>query len=105
MTSLFEGMAGLLNDMFGGPVLHLPQSGGQVMIQAVFREEPVTISDADGRDVLIVAPTLRVPQDIADGMARKDRVEVDGRAYVILNRIPTASPASDRFIMFQLEAI
>lgn len=103
MTSLFDGLSGLLNDVFGGPVTWLPRSGREVTIQAIFREEPVTVAGDDGRNVLIVAPTLSVPQDGAVDMARGDRVEVGGRDYRILNRIASASPASDRFVVFQLE--
>ncbi len=103
--SLFDGMTGLLNDVFGGPVLYLPISGRERTIRAIFREVPVTIAGEDGRDVLIVAPTLSVPQDAADLMQRKDRVEVGGAIYWVLNRIPSASPAGDRFVTFQLEAV
>lgn len=103
--SLFDGMAGLLNDVFGSPVTLFPTVGGLATIQAVFREEPINVLGEDGREVLVVAPTLRVPADVAGRLARGDRVEPEaGRRFRILNRIHTGSPAVDRFVIFQLEA-
>lgn len=102
--SLFDGMAGLLNDVFGGPVMIIPRSGGSFNVQAVFRSEPIEVADADGGSVWIGAPTLKVPADIAPKLAREDRIRPgNGKTYIVLNRVPGESPAADGFVMFELE--
>lgn len=103
MPALFDGVTGLLNTVFGDPVTHHPKAGGVRTIHSVFREAPVEISDADGHTVLGVAPLWRVPQTEAEGIASGDKITLaDGRRFEVLNRQPSASPASDRFVMFEL---
>lgn len=107
MAGPFDGMAGALNQMFGAPVTYQPQGGGQLTVQSIFREEPLTVTGEDGRDVLIQAPTWKVPQNLALGMARGDLIQPDpaGPFYRIVNRLPTGSPAFDRFVLFDLEEV
>lgn len=100
---IFDGMAGALNSVFGAPVVIWPVRGGEYSIQAVFRQEPVEVTQDDGRSVLIARPTLRVPAPVADGIARDDRIKVEGLTYTVLNRMRSSSPASDRFVMFELQ--
>ena len=101
--SIFNGMAGVLNSVFGAPVMIMPVRGGQYSIQGVFRQEPVEVTQDDGRSVLIARPTLRVPVPVADAIARDDRINVEGVNYTVLNRMRSSSPASDRFVMFELQ--
>jgi len=104
--SIFDGMAGVLNDVFGAPVLFLPRTGGEQQIKSVFREEPVTVTGEDGREVLIVAPTWKVPSTAGVDIVREDCIEPgNGKRYRILNRIHSGSPASDRFVIYELEAV
>lgn len=104
MTTLFNGLAGILNDVFGGPVSHRPQGGAAVAIQAVFREEPISVQDEDGAEVLIVAPTLQVQKPVAETITRKDLiVPGNGKSYRVMNRHPNGSPAADAFVVFELE--
>ncbi len=103
--SIFAGMTGILNQVFGAPVLLCPRSGGQMTIQAVFRREPIEVDQEGGRSVLIAAPTLKVPEPVASTICRHDIIEVEGLRYVVLNKMPGASPAADRFVMFELEEI
>ena len=100
---LFDGMAGVLNEVFGAPVLLLPRSGSQTSIQAVLRHDPIEVTQDDGRSVLISAPTLRVPEPLAADINRDDHVVFEGVTYMILNKLRSASPASDRFVLFELE--
>lgn len=100
---VFDGLAGVLNSVFGAPVLLLPARGGEQTLQAVFRQDPVEVLQDDGRSVLIAAPTLRVPEPGANAIARGDQVRVGGVTYFVLNRMASASPASDRFVMFELQ--
>lgn len=103
--SVFDGMTGILNQVFGATVLLCPKSGGQQIIRAVFRREPVEVDQDRGRSVLIAAPTLKVPEPVASTICRDDMIEVDGLRYVVLNKMPNASPAADRFVMFELEEV
>lgn len=103
--SVFDGMTGVLNQVFGAPVLLWPRSGGQKTIQAVFRREPIEVAQEGGRSVLIAAPTLKVPEPVASTIRRDDMIEVGGVRYVVLNKMPNASPAADRFVMFELEEV
>lgn len=104
--SVFDGLAGVLNGMFGATVSHTPQGQAAVDIEAVFREEPIAVTDDDGRDVLIVAPTLRVQKPTADTIAAKDTIAPgNGRTYRVVNRHPNGSPAADAFVIFELEEI
>lgn len=105
MTAIFDGMAGLLNDTFGGPVTHTPQGGAAVDIQGVFREDPVTIFDEDDREVLVEVPTLRVLWDVAETISAGDSLTPgNGVSYLIGARHrASASPASDAFVLFELE--
>ncbi|UWQ59962.1 hypothetical protein K3722_07480 [Leisingera caerulea] len=104
MTSFFDGMAGLLTGVFGGSVTHTPPGGGASVIDAVFREEPVTVTGDDGRDVLIMAPTLKVPADHAAGIVRESEIAPgNGKTYRVLNGQSGGSPAVDAFMIFELE--
>jgi hypothetical protein len=104
MTGVFGGMAGALNVMFGGPIFYIPLTGAPRFIKSVFRETPITVTGPDGGDVLIVAPTWRVPKVLLSDAARGDQVEVsDGRRFKVLNQIPSGSPAADAFMLYQME--
>ncbi|NEX45188.1 head-tail joining protein [Pseudotabrizicola algicola] len=106
MTRVFDGMAGVLNSVFGAPVMYLPQVGLPRAIQSVFREAPITVSGPDGGDVLIVAPTWQVPRNLLNDVKRNDQIEVSGgRLFRVLNQIGTGSPAGDAFIVYELEAL
>lgn len=104
MTSIFDGMAGVLNSVFGAPVWYLPQSGGGWHVHSVFREEPVEVNDAEGAAILILAPTWKVPANLATAIARGDMIEPgNGKRYTVVNRLPGGSPAVDAYVMFELE--
>jgi hypothetical protein len=103
VTRVFDGMAGALNRVFGAPVSVRTALSGTRLVQGVFRKEPIEVAQEDGGTILISAPTLRVPQDIAGCIERGSIVEAEGARYVVLNRLVSGSPAADRFVMFELE--
>lgn len=110
MPSIFDGMAGLLNDVFGDPVTFQPVSGITQQVQAVFRTEPIEVTGSDGHVVLIIAPTLRVMRNVLPGIGRGDLVKpsstaAEGKTFRVLNRIQTASPAVDAFFVCELEEV
>lgn len=106
MSGVFRGMAGALNVMFGATVLYIPLTGGPRTIKSVFRETPITISGPDGGDVLIVAPTWRVPKNLLSNAVRFDQIELaDGRRFKVLNQLPSGSPATDAFILYEMEMV
>ena len=106
MTRIFDGMTGVLNSVFGTSVTYLPQAGVARSVQSVFRESPITVVGPDGGDVLIVAPTWQVPRNLLSDVRRNDEIEVSGgRLFKVLNQIGSGSPASDAFIIYELEAL
>lgn len=106
MTSFFDGMAGLLNSVFGGSVSHTPPDGAPSILDGVFRQEPIEVPGEDGRDVLIMAPTLKVPADHVQGIVRGSRIDPgNGKTYEVLNSQPLGSPASDGFVLFELQEV
>lgn len=108
MTGIFDGMAGVLNDVFGAPVMHTPAATGlPVEVQGIFRRDPITVADEDGREFLVSSPSLRVERPDAVGIVVGDVIEVSGGdRFTVLNaQRATPSPASDALIVFELEAI
>lgn len=109
MTSIFDGMAGVLNDTFGAPVTIQPATGGGfITVQAVFRRDPVEVPAEDGEPVLILSPTLKLRRDQVPDIARGDLVTptlTPGQQYRVVNTMPTGSPASDGFILCELEEV
>lgn len=110
MTSVFDGMAGVLNSVFGAPVTIKPVSGGILEVPAVFRAEPIEVAGTDGHAVLISAPTLRVKRDVLPDIGHGDLVipsvaSASGKTFRVLNRIATGSPASDAFLVCELEEV
>lgn len=104
MASIFDGMAGVLNTTFGAPITYLPVSGTALSVQSVFREDPITITGDNGQDVLVEAPSWRVPKSVLADVRRGDRISLpDGRMFKVLNRIGTGSPAADAFMLYELE--
>ncbi|MFD1913803.1 head-tail joining protein [Halodurantibacterium flavum] len=100
----FDGMAGLLTEIFGAPVLFRPALEEPRTVASVFRETPIEVTDSDGRAVLIVAPTWRVRRDLVPEVARGDRIEPgNGKVYEIVNAQPGGSPAGDAFWLCELE--
>lgn len=103
MTGLFDGMAGVLNGVFGAPVSYTPQGGAARVVQSVFRERPLEFADETGRMMLITAPTWRVQRVLVPEVARDDSiVPGNGHSYQILNVHPGGSPAADAFVICEL---
>lgn len=103
MPGIFDGLAGALNAVFGAPVTHIDAAGQSRTVQAVLRRLPVEVAEENGGGIWITAPTLRLPAPDAALILRGDRIEADGYCYRVLNRIATKSPATDRFVVFELE--
>lgn len=106
MSSVFDGMAGVLNTMFGASVVISGSVTGT--FQAIFREVPVEQEVADGRIVVAVTPTLRVRRSDIAALVKGDVVapsETPGRTFKVLQSFPSQSPAADRFVTYTLEQV
>lgn len=105
MTSIFDGVAGTLNDVFGAPVTIWDDTGVARTVQARFRYEPTEVFGADDAPSLVEQPVLYVPKTLADGIARGTAVEIaSGERFLVVNRQRSqASPASDATLRFHLE--
>lgn len=105
MPSVFDGMTGVLNAVFGAPVAISGSFTGTV--QAVFRETPIEQEIADGRVAVVVMPTLRLTRDVAQ-LARGDLIapsETPGRTFTVLQSFPSGSAAADAFVTYALEEV
>lgn len=103
MTSAFDGMTGILADVFGGLVAYLPQDGSSRDIQSIFRESPIEIPGADGNEVLIEAPTWRVRRDLVPELKRGDHITVaDGRRFRVRTVHSNGSPSLDAHVICEL---
>jgi len=108
MTSIFDGMAGAMNDTFGAPVIYTPVSGSVQTVQATLRTGPTEVAGDDGHPILILSPTLQVPKTILPDIRRGDRVALGAdpdKIYKIINRLPNGSPAADAMLICELEDV
>lgn len=104
--SLFDGMAGILCDVMGSPVIWQPLAGAEAEITSAFREEPMEVLGADGFPIIVSQPTWRVAADRVPGWQRGDLiVPGNGKTYRIDNAVPSASPAADGMMLFRLELV
>lgn len=106
MTSLFDGVAGLMSDVFGSPVTLTPQTGSPRTIRAVVRSAPVELVAPDGHAMMDVQPEMRVTADVASTIRGGDSITTaTGRKYRIVASQPSGSPAADAMVIYALEAI
>lgn len=105
MTGLFDGMAGMLNDVFGGSVTIYPGGGGAVEITGVVRDREIAVADDHGESVLETVTTLRALKPDVVTLVSEDRVDDGGIQYAVRYRIPSSSPAADRFETFVLRSL
>lgn len=106
MVTAFAGLTGVLNRVFGASVTHRPQSGPDVVIRSVFREEPVQYLGTDGGEILDLRPVWRVPEPAAANIRRGDLcLPGNGATYRVVNRLPNGEPTADRFVIFELESV
>lgn len=108
MTALFDGMAGVLNGVFGAPLVYTPVGLSPRVVQGVLRLGPIEVTDSEGHSVVIASPTLRIPRDVPDVGRRGDRVTSErypDRVFSILNEIESVSPAHDGFSIMELEEV
>ena len=108
MTSVFDGMAGALNAVFGAPVVFQQVGQSARTIQGVFRREPIEVSGEDGAPIWIMSLSIRFQRSDVVGIRRGDLVQpsVDaGKTYRIINTPDTNSPAADGFLICALEVV
>jgi hypothetical protein len=108
MTRVFDGMATVLNGTFGGAVIFTPRDGAPRTVQATLREGPLEVSGGDGPPIVILAPTVQVPKTILPEVRKGDRfaaVSTPDKIYVVVNNIPSGSPATDAMIICELEEV
>ena len=104
MTGIFDGVAGVLADVFGAPVTVTPEAGAPFEVTGIFREVPVVLGQGEGGDVLAVETSLQVRKPEADAIATGAAIDPgNGKTYTVLNKLPSGSPAQDAFTTFQLE--
>ncbi|QIZ79782.1 hypothetical protein HFZ77_04450 [Thalassovita gelatinovora] len=98
-------MAGVLNKALGAPVTIIPQAGEEYVLLGIFRREPIEVATSEGEATLMLASSLKVRRDQADGLNTDDLVEpsvLPGARYRVGNIVPSASPADDGFLYCEL---
>lgn len=107
MTRLFDGVTGLLTETFGASVTWLPKDGASLVVRSIFRRVPVEVESAEGEAVLGMTPIWRVRRgDLPRLPQRGDRIQTgDGNTYRITAAQEGGSPAGDRFVTCDLEAL
>lgn len=106
--SVFDGLAGVLNGVFGAPVTITRSGVAPATVQAVFRDVPVEQEAADGRPFVTITPTLRVTKNAIAALAVGDLVApstTGARTFKVLQTYPDASPAVDAFVTYLLEEV
>lgn len=108
MTSVFDGVAGVLASVFGAPVTIHREGRAAETFQAVFRETPVEQETADGRTFVTVSPTLRLRQSDVALLRPGDQVlpaSTPNRRFQVLQSMTSGSPATDAFVTYVLEEL
>lgn len=99
-------MSGILDEVFGGPVLVTPKGGSEREARAVFREGPVLVLGRDGQEVTTVIPTLSGDRRQLEDLVRGSLVAPgNGKTYRCLSALPSGSPAEDARLTIELERI
>lgn len=106
MTSLFNGLSGILAGAFGATITYAPRTGPVRDLQSVFRENPIEVTGADGQEILIDAPTWRVERHLVPNLTRGDRIVVpDGRTFKVETTHTTGAPSGDAFVLCELHLV
>lgn len=99
-------MSSAVNRALGDSVKTYPAGGAEVVIRGIFREEPVEVLDSDGNPVLTIGPSLQIQKPDIGALIRDDVIDPDNsKTYRVTTSWPSGSPASDAFVVFDLERI
>lgn len=102
--TVFDGLAGALNAVFGAPVTITPEAGPAVTARGILRELPEFEADSDDRRHFVPQFALQVPKPIPAALARGATVTTaGGTRYQVLGVFPDRSPAADAFMVAHLE--
>lgn len=105
---LFDGMTGLFEGVFDGPVTLVRDGAEDVALRGIFREEPMLRTDADGSEITVVQPVIKMRAPAADLVARGDLIQVaarPGETFKVVYKDPTRSPAADRHFLIVLTEV
>jgi len=105
-ASFFDGMAGILNDVFGDPVVVTPPFGPPVTLQGMFRDSPVEDPAALGRPYGVDVFTVQLQKPLPAQVVRDARIEPSirpGEAFRVLGIFSDRSPATDAFVIVEVE--
>lgn len=106
MAGLFDGMGGMVADVFGSQITYVPEIGASSTIISVFRETPVEVLSGDGVPIIVTRPTWAVPADRAAGVTGGGHILApNGRRYRVQNKWPSGSPAADATVIYALEEL
>lgn len=106
MPSVFDGMTGVLSDVFGAPVTITGSVSATVT--GIFREAVLEQEGADGRVFFGVTPSLKLRKSAVAPLVKGDVVApsvVPGRSFTVLQAFPSGSPAADAFVVYVLEEV
>lgn len=106
MTTIFEGLSTLVNDVFGAEVVHIGQDSVRSKITARIRTMPHEVEDDNGGSVLAETPMMTCPKDTARPINTGDTViNAAGVRYEIIAPHATSNPSTDATVVFVLELL
>jgi len=106
--SIFDGLTGALNAVFGAPVTITPPSGPPVTVTGQFRENPREVMGDDGRVMIIDTPTLQVRRPTPIALVKGAIVAPSirsGETFRVLGVYRDRSPAADAYAVVAMEAV
>lgn len=103
MTHVFDGIAPALTGVLGADVTILPAGGGPITVRAVLRDTTVETEDDEGNPVILSMTVLRIPRPNAGVLDTGDTVLQGALQYRVRHKVPSDSPADNRFDIFVLE--
>lgn len=106
--SIFDGMAGVINQVLGAPVVITPPAGPPATLHGLFRDSPVEEAAAMGRPYGVSVFTLQLQKPRHPAVVKGAKVEPSirpGERFRVLGIYSDRSPASDAFEIVELEVI
>lgn len=102
--SVFDGLAGTLNAVFGAPVTITPPVGLAVTAKGILRELPQFEDDPDRRGHFVPQFAMQIPKPVPSALVKGATVtQASGRTFKVLGVFPDRSPAADAFMVAHLE--
>lgn len=104
MTRIFDGIADILNGVFGDTVTVTPSGGSPTDVQGIFRDADVPVINESGVETISDFPTLVLHRTDAVPLIPGGIVDPgNGHTYLCVADMDGGSPDPRGFVTIQLE--